>query len=275
MVEGRRGLTIRLLGSGGADGIPAIFGKDPVSEYARQVGGPEIRTRASAIIDSGLKIDIPPENSFQLMREGLRATDWDLLLFTHSDEDHLNLAELQYALYPFTDEVEMPFPIGANSTVLDIIRDRYRNWPMELVELQSFQPYHSTGYQIVPLKATHTPGEECFNFLIEREGRRLIYATDTGIWSDETIDFLRNVELDLLVIECTNAYVPSTYLGHLDFEGLSYVLDRLRTNGTLHGSSRVVTTHHAASGGARHCDLVTVLAPLGAEPGYDGMLITV
>ena len=268
-------MTIRLLGTGGADGIPALFTDDPVSLYAREHGGRDVRTRAAAIIDSGLKIDVPPENSTQLLQNGLRASDWDLLLFTHSDDDHLAISELQYALYPFTDAYELPFPIYGSSTVLDIVRERYDEWPMELFELTAFKAVESAGYRFLPLLARHTPGEECFNFLVERDGRSLIYATDTGIWPDETFESLRSYRIDLLVIECTNAYEPSSYDGHLDFEGLAYVLERLRIGGTLTASSRVVTTHHAASGGARHCDLVSALAPLGAEPGYDGMVLTV
>lgn len=268
-------MTIRLLGTGGADGIPSLFGDDPVSEWAREHGGPDVRTRAAAIVDGGLKIDLPPENSAQLIRNGLRARDWDLLLFTHSDDDHLALSELQYALYPFTDAHEMPFPIFANATVIEAIRERYPDWPLELLPILAFQPFESAGYGITPVKARHTPGEECLNFLVERQGRRLVYATDTGVWPDETFDVLRDVPLDLLVIECTNMFQPSSYLGHLDLDGLGYVLNRLRANGTLTSSSRIVTTHHAASGGARHCDLRTALAPLGAEPGFDGMLIEV
>lgn len=268
-------MTIRLLGTGGADGIPALFGDDPVSEWARTHGGPDIRTRAAAIVDEGLKIDLPPENSAQLLRNGLRARDWDLLLFTHSDDDHLTVDELQYALYPFTDALEMPFPIFANPTVIKEIARRYTNWPLELVEIRAYAPFRSAGYDVLPVKARHTPGEECLNFLIERQGRRLVYATDTGIWPDETFEALRGTPLDLLVIECTNTFHPSAYLGHLDLDGLGYVLGRLRANGTLISSSRIVTTHHAAVGGARHCDLRTALAPLGAEPGFDGMLIEV
>ncbi len=268
-------MTIRLLGTGGADGIPALFGDDPVSTWSREHGGSEIRTRAAALVDDGLKIDLPPENSAQLLRNNLQACDWDLLLFTHSDDDHLTLSELQYALFPFTESFESPFPIFANPTVLDEIRRRYPDWPLELHEIRSFCPFESAGYRINPLRARHTPGEDCFNFLIERGGRRLVYATDTGVWSDETFEALKGAALHLLVIECTNAFQPSSYLGHLDLDGLGYVLNRLRATGAVTADTRVVTTHHAAQGGARHCDLHAALAPLDAEPGFDGMLIEV
>lgn len=234
-----------------------------------------MRTRAAAIVDEGLKIDLPPDTFAQLQRDGLRASDWDLLLFTHSDDDHLALSELQYALHPFTDAVEMPFPIFANPTVVRAIEGRYPGWPLELVPIRAFDPFESASYRISPVRARHTPGEECLNFLVERAGKRLVYATDTGVWGEETLEYLRGVRTDLFVVECTNALRPSDYVGHLDLDGLGTLLERLRSGGTIDAGTRVVTTHHAAAGGARHGDLVEALAPLGAEPGYDGMLLTV
>lgn len=268
-------MTVRLLGTGGADGIPALFRDDAVSRWARVHGGPDVRTRAAAIVDEGLKIDLPPETAAQLLRNGLRGGDWDFLFFTHSDDDHLALAELQYALYPFTESYELSFSIFGSETVTGEIRGRYPDWPMDLVEIRSFQPVEIAGYRVTPLRARHTPGEECFNFLIERGGRRLVYATDTGVWPDETIEFFAGAAMHLFIVECTNAFCPSSYLGHMDLEGLGYLLSRLRANGGINSDTRVVTTHHAATGGARHCDLRAALAPLGAEPGFDGMLLEV
>jgi len=47
-------MKIRLLGTGGADGIPAYCANNPVSDFAREHGGREIRTRAAARVDEGL-----------------------------------------------------------------------------------------------------------------------------------------------------------------------------------------------------------------------------
>ena len=268
-------MTIRLLGTGGAEGIPALFGDDPVSEWARRHGGKDIRTHASAVVDDGLKIDLSPDTPVQMVQNGLRATDWDLLLFTHSDDDHFAISQLQYALYPFTASHALSFPIYGNDTVLAKIRAAYPEWPFELLRLAPFETFESAGYRITPLRAFHTPDEECFNFLIEREGRRLVYATDTGVWPEETIDSVRDLPIDLFVVECTNAFQKSPYPGHLDLDSLGYLLGRLRAGGTLLDGSRVVTTHHSAAGGARQCDLETALMPLDAVPGYDGMVIEV
>src|SRR3954467_14394138 len=96
-------MKIRLLGTGGADGIPALCGKSQVSDYAREHGGKDVRTRAAALVDGELKIDFGPETLPQIRREGLDATAWTAALFTHSDEDHLAVSEFQYFLYPFCD----------------------------------------------------------------------------------------------------------------------------------------------------------------------------
>ncbi|HTQ11150.1 MAG TPA: hypothetical protein VMI31_13870, partial [Fimbriimonadaceae bacterium] len=94
-------MKIRLLGTGGADGIPAFYGSNPVCDFARLHGGREIRTRAAALVDEGLKIDFGPDTLAQVQREGLDPADWTAVVFTHSDEDHLTASEFQYFLYPF------------------------------------------------------------------------------------------------------------------------------------------------------------------------------
>jgi phosphoribosyl 1,2-cyclic phosphate phosphodiesterase len=268
-------MTIRLLGTGGADGIPGLFSDDEVSRYAREHGGKDIRSRAAALVDDVLKIDLPPETCLQAVRTGTRPTEWTGLVFTHSHEDHCAVSEIQYALYPFVEVDNLPFTIFGNGEVLDLIRSRYPDWPLELVETYSFKPVQHGPYSITPVQANHIEGEDCHNLLIEKEGRRLLYATDTGIWSDRTYAFLSTVQLDALVIECTDGFVPSGYSGHLNLETCVQAVEKLRTVGTLGKESRVVTTHHSHAGKARHCDLERVLSRHGMEPGYDGMVFEV
>ncbi|MEA2553009.1 MAG: phosphoribosyl 1,2-cyclic phosphate phosphodiesterase, partial [Fimbriimonadaceae bacterium] len=117
--------------------------------------------------------------------------------------------------------------------------------------------------------------EDAHNLIVERDGKSLLYATDTGIWPEETWFRLRDFRLDLLVIECTNAFVANDYLGHLDMEQCVGVVNRLRKQGTLGPDSRVVTTHHSHRGNATHKELEDALAPHKIEPGYDGMSIEI
>jgi phosphoribosyl 1,2-cyclic phosphate phosphodiesterase len=266
-------MEIRLLGTGAADGIPAYYGTDPVSQYARRHGGKDIRTRSAALIDGHLKIDLPPDTYAQLQRDRLSPLDWTALVFTHGHDDHFARRELQYALFPFTDAEYMPYPIFANEQVSAQIEDIYPQWPIEVVRTHSFTPFQHLDYKVTPIRARHKEDEDSQNLIIQHRGITFLYATDTGIWPHETFAFLQNYVLDGLVIECTDGLRKGTYAGHLDIDACVGVVDALRNSGVLRDDSRVITTHHSARGGARHMDLEKHLGRHDIEPGYDGMVI--
>jgi len=267
-------MTIRLLGTGAADGIPSFYSDSNVSKYARLHGGKDVRTRSSAIVDGHLKIDLGPDSLQQINRDKLSALDWTALLITHSHEDHLAVSELQYCLYPFNGNECAGYSIFGNATVVAKIWERYPDWPFEVFITRSFESFRHAEYKITPIRANHITEEDGQNFLIEN-GVTLLYATDTGIWDEETFDFLKDFKLDALVLECTEGFLPTAFEGHLDIESCKLVVDRLRAQGTLQNQSRVVTTHHSHSGDATHAQLEECLLPSGIEPGFDGFEFTV
>lgn len=268
-------MNLRLLGTGAADGIPAFYGRDRVSRHAREAGGKDRRTRSAAVLDGVIKIDLGPDTYHQCVRDGIDPRDWTAILFTHSHEDHLAVSELQYALYPFTEQEQLPAAIYGNATVCRKIRDRYPDWPLELHETRSFVPFVHGAYTVTPVRAFHTEGEDCQNLLIERDGRAILYATDTGVWESETFEFLKGRPLHAIVLECTDALCPSTYDGHLDLAEMVEVVGRLRTGGSIIEGTEIVSTHHAASGLATHAELEAAFAPHGFAVGFDGMVLAV
>lgn len=268
-------MQIRLLGTGAADGIPAFHGDCRVCRNARTVGGKEIRSRASALVDAGLKIDIPPDTLMQMHRDRLSAHEWTAVLFTHSDEDHFAVDQLQYALHPFTDKDHLGFSIYANETVTSAIWKRYPDWPMDVVTTKSFTAIEHDGYKVMPVEAMHLSNEDSHNFVIDKGGKKLIYATDTGIWAEQTWDALSGIKADALVIECTDGFVPMGYYGHLDIADCVKVVERLRKQNSLTSKARVVTTHHSHRGNATHEELKEALLPHGMEPGFDGMVFEI
>jgi len=269
-------MKIKLLGTGAADGIPAFHGDCRVCKHAREHGGKDMRSRSAAVIDGSLKVDLPPDTLMQMHQSKSNARDWTGLIFTHSDEDHFAVDQLQYALHPFTDMDHMGFTIYANATIAKQIWERYPAWPLEVAITRSFCPVEHGAFRIIPIRAKHgAQGEDAHNLIFERGGKTFLYATDTGIWPEETWFHLRDFRLDALVIECTNGFVPNDYDGHLDIKQCCDVVERLRKMGTLSSNSRVVTTHHSHHGGATHAELEEALNPYGIEPGFDGMLIDI
>lgn len=268
-------MELRLLGTGAADGIPAMFEDSRVSQVALSQGGRDVRSRTSALLDDVIKIDLPPDTWMQLARDGLTARSWECLIFTHSDRDHLAPAEIQYFLHPFTTHESMPFPIFANDTVATIIEHFYPDWPIEVHRTVSFQPFAFGDYTMTPIRATHTPGEDCHNYIFQHEGVSLLYATDTGWWSDETWEYLSQHQLDGFVIECTDGIRESTYLGHLNLNSCLQVVERLRTQGILRDNGVVVTTHHSHRGELTYGEFVDALSPHSMTAGYDGQVVRI
>lgn len=268
-------MKIRLLGTGAADGIPAFHGDCRVCRHAREHGGKNIRSRSAALIDDNIKIDLPPDTLMQMHQSGTNARQWTGLIFTHSDEDHFAVDQLQYALHPFTDMDHIGFTVFANATITEQIWTRYPDWPLEVHTTRSFCAFEHSGYHITPIRAMHGGDEDAQNLIFERDGKAFLYATDTGIWPEETWFRLRDFELDAMVIECTNGFVPTDYNGHLDISQCLGVVDRLRKQGTLKPGARVITTHHSHRGNATHDELVEALKPHGMEPGYDGLVVEV
>lgn len=264
-------MKVCLLGTGAADGIPGLYRDDEISLEAKRHGGRDVRTRSAALIDDHIKIDLAPETALQLFRQGLNASDWSALVFTHSHDDHFAITELQYFLYPFTELEYLEFPIFGNARVLELFAEKYPDWPMEVVLTQSFEPFRHLDTTITPIKAYHKLDEDAHNLLIERDGTCLLYATDTGIWQEETWEFLKSVQIDGLVIEATEGLLRTEYYGHLDLPSCIAVVERLREQGTIEPGKPVYTTHHSHRGGLTHAQLEQHLAPAGIRPGYDGL----
>src|SRR5579862_5651554 len=97
-------MKIELLGTGSAEGWPGLFCSCEACRRARQLGGKNLRTRSSALIDDQIKIDLPPDTLHHVLTQGLDMTKIPYLLFTHGHDDHFAVRELQYLSWMFVSE---------------------------------------------------------------------------------------------------------------------------------------------------------------------------
>jgi phosphoribosyl 1,2-cyclic phosphate phosphodiesterase len=264
-------MTVRLLGTGAAEGIPAFVSDSRVSNYAREHGGRDVRTRCGALIDGSIKIDLPPDTLCHIHRDRLDARDWTCLIFTHSHADHFAIEEIQYCLYPFSKLEFLCWTIYGNEHVCAMIGEKYPSWPLDVVSVRTFEPFTHEEYTITPIRATHQDDEESLNYIFERNGKTLLYATDTGIWPEETWEYLSRFRLDGLVIECTEGLASTDFHGHLSAAEVLEVVSRLRKTGVISEKTFITTTHHSHNGEATHSELEAALNPHGIQVGFDGM----
>ena len=266
-------MEILLQGTGAADGIPAFFSESRVSTYARAHGGKDIRTRSGALIDGHLKLDFGPDSFAKVLRDRLNAREWSGIVFTHTHEDHLCRAELQYMLHTFTEHLFAPLTIYGNGMVVERLQERFPDWPLEIIETRSFESFDHADYKITPISAYHKLDEDSHNLIVEREGKTFLYGTDTGVWREPTWEFLPGFRFDAVVLECTDGFRKTDYFGHLDVNEFLQVTERLRSIGCIQDNSQVFTTHHCHLGDGTHDELQEFFAPPGVTVGYDGLKI--
>lgn len=266
-------MKVLLMGTGGADGIPSLYGNTRVDENARQKRGKEIRSRAAALIDDSIKIDLGPDTLSQIQRLGIDARQWSALFVTHTDDDHFCLSEIQYGLFPFVELEHLDYTIYGNAMAKEKMSHKYPKWPIDFRLLEPFITTHHDGYSVTPIRANHSQSEICFNFIFEKENKKFLYATDTGFYSEETFRFLENQALDLLVVECSDGLKKTPYVGHMDIAQCVELVQRLRQTNAIKPQAQVFTTHHTSAGDATHEELKALLAPYNIQPGFDGLTI--
>lgn len=271
-------MEIKLLGTSSAEGWPGLFCECDVCRRSRKIGGKDLRSRASALIDGALKIDLPPDTLHHALTQGLDLTCVKHLLFTHGHDDHCAGYELQYMSWMFVPgPIAEPLHILAPQSTLDKIRAQAgdEELPLTMECIRAWETVPFGPWQIAAIAAHHDPTQVCLNHLITRDGRKLLYATDTGWWDPPTWEFLKSRRLDGVVVECSKGMDEGGYEGHLSVPQVIRMREWMLANGVLRADAPMVTTHHSHLGGMMHADLEAALNPHGIQVGYDGMTFRV
>jgi L-ascorbate metabolism protein UlaG (beta-lactamase superfamily) len=128
-------------------------------------------------------------------------------------------------------------------------------------------------YLIRPVRAEHAKEfGDAVNFLITCRGQKLLYAIDTGLYSEETLESLRGCHLDVLVMDATNGF-RTTSKNHLNVDAFGRQLDRLRVHGVISSRTTLVASHFSHRGNWPPDELRNAFDSLDVLCAYDGMLL--
>lgn len=133
---------------------------------------------------------------------------------------------------------------------------------IHIVQLSYFKEYQAGNMSFETVKGNHNGfGENEFsiNYLITiPEGKKMLYACDTGYYKEDTWEYLQGRYVDLLVLDCTFAgrkdrgEFPG---GHLDL--LSYIktLERMVDMGFINQKTEIYATHINPHQGLSHYEI--------------------
>lgn len=263
-------MKIRLLGSAASEGYPAIFCHCRACKKARQLGGKNIRTRTSALIDGHLKIDFPPDSFMHTLRYGVEVMNYTDLIITHSHHDHFYPEDLRMRLPGFAHNYGPPLKIYGNGTVIEKCDKVFGPTDeLQLQQLEMFKTVTIADALITPLQADHKPDEESFIFHIEKSGKEILYGHDTGIFPSESYKWLANKEIDLAILDCTNGLLEENR-NHMNIMAIQEIKTDFTEKGIFHKDTRVVATHFSHNINLSHHELEELLHPSGIEVAYDG-----
>ena len=118
------------------------------------------------------------------------------------------------------------------------------------------------------------------NYLMEKPGKKMYYALDSGYFLDETFAALQAAALDTLIMECTNPILDRSVSGkrdgHMDYFTAMDTLAELYRLGAITASTQVYFTHISPNE-TTHAELAAHLAaldtPYRITAAWDGMEI--
>ena len=288
-------MEVQFLGTAAAEQFPSIYCRCDFCTRVRQKGGKDQRTRASLRIGTRYQIDFGPDANWQMHRCGIDLFDLEHLFITHTHSDHFQFEEIVskshavktngkplqiYMSVPAKEHLEsILFTFDAQVEDEEDLEAFKKRFPVH--GLEYFNSYDVGELRVETIKGSHkAEGKDQFslNYLIRLpDGRRVLYAVDTGYYLEESWAFLQGKRADILIMDCTFTARKSEprAFGHHTF--LSYLesLQRMKEIGFITTQSRIFTTHFDPHQALFHEEMQALFSEsaFAVTVAYDGLTI--
>lgn len=274
-------MKVKYLGTAAAEGWPGIFCGCQYCREARKKGGKNIRTRSGALINDSLMVDFPPDTYYHIINFNIDLSQLKHLVITHSHEDHFYTKDLALRKlgFAYLDERSV-LNIYGNKAVESIMNQIIDNDAMlkrylDIHYVPPFETFEAGDIKVTSLKALHDPKEDCYIYIFEdTDGKRMLYGNDTGIFPEETWEYIKGHYFNLVSLDCTSgAERDGNY--HMGLPDDIKVKERLIEIGCADEATKFVVTHFSHNGRLLHDELVELAKPHGFDVAYDGFEVFV
>lgn len=274
-------MKFKYLGTAAAEGIPAVYCTCKVCQIARELGDKELRTRSQALVDGELLLDFPCDTYWHIVTHGIDLAKIKHILITHTHGDHFYPVDMNYTRKGFAclPEDFEPVTVYGNQEVgagMHVDENNFMN-PDRRTRFALAKPFESfqTGnFLVTPLPARHGTKDPLI-YLLQKDGKSILYAHDTGLIFPEVIRFLKEkgVVLDLLSLDCTGADKAIDYDSHMNLERNIVCRNELQEAGIVSDHTVCVVNHFSHNGGRLYKDFVEIAGKEGFLVSYDGLEI--
>lgn len=194
-------MRLQYFGTAASDAIPTPFCNCEICRKSKQLGGRNIRTRSQALLNDDLLIDFNPDTVAHFLTYGVEWNQIDNCLITHSHADHLYVSDVIISRFSTNPHTVHYFSGKAGYELINreldssqIMRSENR---ADVTLVLPMIEFHAGGYDILPLPADHDPASSPLLYAIKREGKKILYAHDTGLFPEETVQRLKSFGKDI------------------------------------------------------------------------------
>lgn len=275
-------MKIKILGSGGGESFPASFCSCEHCEMARKAGGKSLRTLSQTLINDDLLIDFPSDTDAHCVKYGINLGKMQNVLITHAHLDHYSPTAVYFRGGGFAHNLkyEKFYFYGPENLeqIFDSVLTPYGQSPairknVEFVTMQNQKTVMVGTYQVTALTALHAPQLNSLNYIIEQDGKSLLYLLDSGYPTEETLKYLqgRNKAFDCVVMDATMGVAPAkAYVYHMGFMENKTLKEELLQRKIANENTRFIATHITHNKAETHDKIEEIFLGTGIDVAYDG-----
>lgn len=278
-------MKITFLGTGAAEGVPAMFCSCSFCKEMRAAGASEFRTRSQVLIDDDLSIDFPPEAYAHSLTFGVDLSALKYVLVTHSHMDHFYAHDFILRGYKYGLLIVDKLAIYGNEEVKKVFEECTRRemkaevaQGIEVKSIGAFQSLKVGDYRVLSLPAQHGTAEEALLYYVEKGGKGYLHLCDTGALSDDAISFLaeNGAKVNIIAFDCTFLDAqPQAGTRHMCISDNLAIKKKLDKAGVTDKDTKCVITHFSHNAKPSREKLSQIENQYPVIAAYDGLTLEI
>ncbi|MBQ8973432.1 MAG: hypothetical protein IJ074_10195 [Clostridia bacterium] len=288
-------MKITFIGTSAGEGYPGVWCECPNCAKARKLGGRNIRGNSCALLDDDYLIDMNAHFASMAPRIGISPAKIRGLLVTHPHMDHfapeflekramapalrrLSWEEKCEKISPCFTELPMLHVYGNAHTRKALfaqngVMEQFQNTMVTFHLIEDGVAQTQDDLTFIPVRSRHTsiPGF-CHNYIIQRGGKTLLYASDTGGYDADMLDIVLSQKYDCIIMEGTFG-LGATVDFHMSLKKNREMLRLFQEHGVWKHGQNFHLTHICPHWTPPHDEYAAMLKDEGIEVAYDGKII--
>lgn len=282
------------LGTAASECFPNPFCECESCQKSRNSDDPKLtRRRSSFLIDDKNILDFNADVIGAVNQYKISLSSLENVFLTHTHCDHFDPWNIEFLgmsntpTKPLNIYLSKPAYDGLTSLGKIIIDSQSKGLVsaantiisnVNFIPMEPYKKYQIGEYTVSAVHGFHNgyfAHEQAFNYIFEGSDGKFMYATDTGLFLQESLDYLTDQKLDMLIIEGSFGLHDTDRLsGHLNFETLADTITALHENRAIDNNTKIYVTHIAHKALMTHYDYEDMLQSKFGDKvvvAYDGL----